>query len=336
MDYSVCSREFERDYTWDNSHASQSVAKYAQDLLAPAFEGSLTKSRFAALLRCPDSTSGVLLGVSVSTSRQDFTHRPIRTMAFLCATTNEETELLLAFFSECLRNGDENTIYNSESPVARAVESLYQNKNPNEFVKYCRSLHTVTGGNANLSGRRAIPRNDANSRNGLAESLQSLVDGDSLFLVVLTDRMPSDVLSSLGTIFGRSVVRIFSKEVLSEEAIMMRASNAERDGSDFMPPLPRLPRKVMMVVPLLIAVLMGFWAILKPGVKGQKEGGDPTLPTNFPPGSVTWLTNFVRIWTYDIWTIDPANPDPNSTIWLTNSAPIWTIVPTNTVPNKTN
>ena len=103
---------------------------------------------------------------------------------------------------------------------------------------------------------------------------------------------------------------------------------------DFHHYLPRLPRKVMMVVPL-IAVLMGFWAILKPGGKGQ-EGGDPTQPTNSPLGSVTWLTNFVRIWTYDIWTIEPTNPDPNSTIWLTNSAPIWTIVPTNTVPNKTN
>lgn len=293
MDYSVCSREFERDYTWDNSHASQLVAKYAQDLLAPAFEGSLTKSRFAALLRCPNSPSGVLLGVSVSTSRQDFRHRPIRTMAFLCATTNEETELLLAFFSECLRNGDENTIYNSESPVARAVESLYQNKNPNEFVKYCRSLHTVTGGKANLSGQRAIPRSDANSRNGVAESLSTLVDDGSPFLVVLTDRMPDDVLASLGTMFDRRVVRIFSNEVIHEDAIMMSAPRAKEGRPDFhQAPFPfnRTGAKIAAAA----AVAMVIWAIVPscskkesmPSQKIAEESQETQSCTNLPPKAV--------------------------------------------------
>ena len=292
MDYSVCSREFERDYTWDNSHASQSVAKYAQDILAPAFEGSLTKSRFAALLRCPNSPSGVLLGVSVSTSRQDFRHRPIRTMAFLCATTNEETELLLAFFSECLRNGDENTIYNSESPVARAVESLYQNKNPNEFVKYCRSLHTVTGGKANLSGQRAIPRSDANSRNGVAESLATLVDDGSPFLVVLTDRMPGDVLASLGTRFDRRVVRIFSKEVIHEDAIMMSAPRAKEVRSDFHHapfPFNRMGAKIAASA----AIVLSIWTIVQscakpsePLKKNAAESQKAQSCTNLPPKAV--------------------------------------------------
>lgn len=309
MDYSVCSREFERDYTWDNSHASQLVAKYAQELLAPAFEGALTKSRFAALLRCPDSPKGVLLGVSVSTSRQDFRHRPIRTMAFLCATTKEETELLVAFFSECLRNDDEATIYNSESLVARVVESLYQNKNPNEFVKYCRSLRAVKSGKSNLSGQRAIPRNDANSRNGVEESLSTIVDDGSPFLVALTDRMPGDVIASLGTRFDRSVVRIFSNEVIREDAIMLSAPRAKEARSDFhRAPFPfnRTGAKIAAVA----AVAMIAWAIL-PG--GSKKGQEPSekiaeesqktqLSTNLSQkavkscetNSVTCLTDSVR------------------------------------------
>ena len=293
MDYSVCSREFERDYTWDNSHASQSVAKYAQDILAPAFEGSLTKSRFAALLSCPDSPSGVLLGVSVSTSRQDFSHRPIRTMAFLRATTKEETELLMAFFSECLRNEDADTIYNSESPAARAVESLYQNKNQNEFVKYCLSLHTVRGGKANLFGLRAIPRGDANSRNELAESLAALVDGGSPFLVALTDRMPSDVLASLGTRFDRRVVRIFSKEVIHEDTIMMSAPRAKEGRSDFHQssfPFNRTGAKIAAAA----AVAMVIWAIVPscskkesmPSQKIAEESQETQSCTNLPPKAV--------------------------------------------------
>lgn len=309
MDYSVCSREFERDYTWDNSHASQSVAKYAQDILAPAFEGSLTKSRFAALLSCPDSPSGVLLGVSVSTSRQDFRHRPIRTMAFLRATTKEETELLMAFFSECLRNEDADTIYNSESPAARAVESLYQNKNQNEFVKYCLSLHTVKGGKANLFGLRAIPRGDANSRNELAESLAALVDGGSPFLVALTDRMPSDVLASLGARSDRGVVRIFSKEVIREDVIKKMASPTKDGASDF-PQSPFPFNRTGAKIAAVAAVAMIAWAIL-PG--GSKKGQEPSgkiaeesqktqLSTNLSQkavkscetNSVTCLTDSVR------------------------------------------
>lgn len=293
MDYSVCSREFERDYTWDNSHASRSVAKYAQDILAPAFEGSLTTSRFVALLRSPVTPSGTLLGVSVSTSRQDFRHRPIRTMAFLCAATKEETELLAAFFSECLRNKDEDTIYNADSPAARAVESLYQNKNPDEFAKYCRSLHSVKGGKANLSGQRVIPRNDANSRNGVAESLSTLVDDGSPFLVVLTDRMPDDVLASLGTMFDRRVVRIFSNEVIHEDAIMMSAPRAKEGRSDFHQssfPFNRTGAKIAAAA----AVAMVIWAIVPscskkesmPSQKIAEESQETQSCTNLPPKAV--------------------------------------------------
>ena len=97
MDWTVCSRETERDYTWDNTHASHPVAEYARGHFAPGFEGSLTTSRFAALLRCPGSPQGVMLCVSVSTDRMDFRHRPIRTMAFLRAENPDEEQLLVSF-----------------------------------------------------------------------------------------------------------------------------------------------------------------------------------------------------------------------------------------------
>ena len=217
MDYTICSRETERDYTWDNTHASHPVAEYAQGHFAPGFEGSLTTSRFAALLRCPGSPRGVILGVSVSTKRVDFRHRPIRTMAFLRAESPEETAILVAFFAECLRKKDEEALYNPESGIAKAAESLYQTKKPDDFLRFCRSLLAANGSGEKPAGRWEIPRSDDASRRAMAESLPALIGGDSSFLIALTDRSPTDVLGTLGSMFDHATIRIFSKAV-SEKA----------------------------------------------------------------------------------------------------------------------
>ena len=220
MDYTVCSRETERDYTWDNTHASHPVEEYARGFFAPAFEGSLTTSRFAVLLRCPGSPRGVMLGVSVSTPRRDFRHRPIRTMAFLRAETEQETDLLSAFFAECLRKPDNATLYDEESPVARAVEGIYQTKSLEGFIGFCQSLPQLERHKAvPPTGRRELSRDGTAARQSLAESLSALVEGDKPFLAVLTDREPSAVLESLGSLFDHGMVRIFSKEVSEAKAL---------------------------------------------------------------------------------------------------------------------
>ncbi len=224
MDWTVCSRELERDYTWDNSHASHSVAEFAQGVFASAFEGALTTSRIAALLRCPNSPQGVMLGVSVSTARKDFRNRPIRTMAFLRATDSNEAGLLAAFFAASLREPDAKTLYDSDSPFAQAVESLYQTKTPDGFIEFCKGLPKSDGGGVPLSQRQAIPRDDMVGRKTAAEALPSLIDGDAPFLVALTDRTPMDVLGSLGSKFDHVTVRIFSKAVASPETLQEPAS----------------------------------------------------------------------------------------------------------------
>jgi hypothetical protein len=217
MDYSICSRETERDYTWDNTHASHPVEEYARGFFAPAFEGSMTTSRFAALLRCPGSPDGVMLCISVSTPRRDFRHRPIRTMAFLRAETEQETDLLSAFFAECLRT---ETLDDEESPLARAVESIYQTKGLEEFTRFCQSLPQMERHKGvPPTGRYELPRNGTADRQALSESLSAFVEGDKPFLAVLTDREPSAVLESLGSLFDHGTVRIFSKEVSEKKKL---------------------------------------------------------------------------------------------------------------------
>ena len=213
MDYTVCSREFECDYEWGNSHASHLLAECAQAKFAPALEGSITTSRFAALLRCADSLNSVVLCVSVSTKRIDFRNRPIRTMAYLRAEKPEEADLLARFFAECLRKPDAETIYNAESGVAKAVESLYQTKKLDDFMQFCRSLPTVNGGGVKLADRWAIPRGETADRSALVESLPALIGDNAPFLLALTDRLPTDVLASLGSMFDHATVRIFSKAI---------------------------------------------------------------------------------------------------------------------------
>ncbi len=219
MDWTVCSRETERDYTWNDIHASHPVAEYSRNIFAPAFEGSLTTSRFAALLRYPGSPQGVVLGVSVSTTRKDLSHCPIRTLAFLRGETPEETDLLAAFFAECLRKPDSETLYNAESGIAKAVESLYQTKKPDDFLRFCRSLPSANGGGVKPTGRYAIPRDDADTRCEMAESLSALKGEGGPFLIALTDRLPIDVLDSLGSMFDHATVRIFSKATTVNEPL---------------------------------------------------------------------------------------------------------------------
>ena len=222
MDYTICSREFECDYAWDNSHASHLFAECAQAKFAPAFEGSITTSRFVALLRCADSLSNVVLCVSVSTERIDFRHRPIRTMAFLRAENPDEAKLLAAFFAECLRKSyaetpahpEPDALYHPESGIAKAVESLYQKKAPDEFLAFCRTLPPVGGNGSAPTKRVAFPRNDMEKRQSLADALSTtVIKGNSPFLFVLTDRLPTDVLDSLGPMFDHATIRIFSKAV---------------------------------------------------------------------------------------------------------------------------
>ena len=219
MDWTVCSRESERDYTWSNTHASHPVAEYAQGFFAPAFEGSITTSRFAALLHCPGSPRGIMLCVSVSTARKDAVGRPIRTMAFLRAENPDEEKLLASFFAECLRKKDEETLCNPESSVAKAVESLYQTKMPDEFLAFCKSVKPVDGKGGAPENRWAIPRNDVTERNLLADALSAAITGDSSFFFALTDRRWTDVLASLGSMFDRGTVWIFSKATTAKEPI---------------------------------------------------------------------------------------------------------------------
>ena len=251
MDWTVCSRESERDYTWDNTRASQSVAEGAQGVFAPAFEGSLTTSRFAALLRCPGSPSGVMLGTSVSTVRKDAVGRPIRTMAFLRAERPEETDFLAAFFAECLRKPDQETLYNADSSLARAVESLYQTKKPDEFVAFCKGLPSVPepppvpketpkrkrdeqpairiGGMhcrmkppdwepgppdeaMPLQNRSQNRRGEMESRCRTVDKLAAIIRSGAPFLVALTDRNVNDLFGSLGSAWAKTPARVFSKQ----------------------------------------------------------------------------------------------------------------------------
>ena len=228
MDYTVFSRETEHDYTWDNSHASRLLAECAQERFAPAFEGSLTTSRFAAFLRSAESLDCVILCVSVSTKHIDFRHRPIRTMAFLRAENSDEAKLLAAFFAECLRKSDAETLCNAVSDVAKAVESLCQRKNANEFVRFCKTLPPVGGNGSALKKRVAFPRVDMGERQSLANSLSAVIDGDSPFLFVLTDRMPTDVLGSLGSMFDHATIKIFSKATTEVEELPEPASQKYR------------------------------------------------------------------------------------------------------------
>lgn len=225
MDWTVCSRETERDYTWDTTHAGPVSAKNAQRFFAPAFEGSITRSRFAALLRSPNSPPGVILCVSVSTNRRDFSRTPIRTLTVLRAETPEETGLLATFFAECLRKPDKETLYNPESKITQAVESLYQTKKPDEFLTFCKSLKPADGKECFPENYRcANPRDHVAARKWLADALPAAIVGDSQFLFVLTDRLPTDVLASLGSMFDRGIVQIFSKAITTVEKLPEPAS----------------------------------------------------------------------------------------------------------------
>ena len=220
MDWTVCSRETECDYTWVNSPGSNHVSEYAQSFFAPAFEGSLTTSRFASLLRCPGVSPCLTLSVSVSTPRRDFRNRPIRTMTFLRAEKPEEADLLARFFAECLLKSDALTIYNTESDIAKAVDSLYKTKKLDDFLQFCRLLPRVTGGGVKLTDdRQVIPRDDTAARCALTESLPALIGDNKPFLLALTDRLPTDVLGSLGSMFDHAVIRIFSKATTTPEKL---------------------------------------------------------------------------------------------------------------------
>ena len=91
-------------------------------------------------------------------------------------------------------------------------------------MQFCGSLPTVNGGGVKLADRWAIPRGDTAARCALAESLRALVEDDAPFLLALTDRLPTDVLGSLGSMFDHAVVRIFSKATEKPEKLPEPAS----------------------------------------------------------------------------------------------------------------
>ena len=221
MIIAVKTREFKRDldYDWEDYFPSEKVLLGEAGKLHRALEGGDVDSRFVTLVRSPDSPSQILLGVSVSTSRNDAVGRPIRTMAFLRAEEPEEANLLAAFFAECLCKPDSETLYNSKSGVARAVESLYQTKKPNDFKRFCERLTSDTRSGSVTTGRWEIRRDDTAKRGELAQSLTATIEGGSPFLFALTDRLPTDVLGSLGTMFDKAVVRIFSEATPSPKPI---------------------------------------------------------------------------------------------------------------------
>ena len=216
MDYTICTREFERDYFWETSHASPALSENARSGFFPAFEGSMTTSRFVALLRRPGSPERVVLCVSVSTDRKDFRHRPIRTMAFLRAEEEKEQNLLVSFFAECLCRPEQETLYNASSPMAKAVESLYQTHSLSEFIQFCETLSPAAVDGKALDGAWFLPRGDMDKRQEIALALSNTLRDPSPFLVVLTDREPEAVLSSLGEMLGKTkTIRILSSETTS-------------------------------------------------------------------------------------------------------------------------
>lgn len=229
MVIAVKTRELKRDldYDWEDYFPSDKSLSVEAGKLHRALEGADVDSRFAVLLRSSNSV-GVTLGVSVSTNRNDAVGRPIRTMAFLRAEKPEEADLLARFFVECLRKSDTETLYDAASGVAKAVESLYQTKKLDDFMQFCRSLPTVNGGGVKLADRCSIPRDDTTARSVLAESIPELIGDNKPFLLALTDRLPTDVLDSLGSMFDHAIVRIFSKATEKPEKLPEPASQKYR------------------------------------------------------------------------------------------------------------
>ena len=234
MKIAVKTRESKRenDYDWNDYFPSNSDVITEATRFVRALEGSDVDRRFAAFVRSQTDAAPAVV-ISVSTRRRDDVGgpgrgRPIRTMAFLRAEKRDETDLLAAFFAECLRKSDAETIYKAESDIAKAVESLYQTKKLDDFMQFCRSLPTVNGGGVKQADRWAIRRDKTAPRSALVESLPALIADNKPFLLALTDRLPTDVLGSLGSMFDRAVVRIFSKAITTDEKLPEPASQKHR------------------------------------------------------------------------------------------------------------
>ncbi len=234
MKIAVKTRESKRenDYDWNDYFPSNSDVITEATQFVRALEGSDVDRRFAAFVRSQTDAAPAVV-ISVSTRRRDDVGgagrgRPIRTMAFLRAEKRDETDLLAAFFAECLRKSDAETIYNAKSDVAKAVESLYQTKKLDDFMQFCRSLPTVNGGGVKLADRWAIPRDKTAPRSALVESLPALIADNKPFLLALTDRLPTEVIDSLGSMFDHAVVRIFSKAITTPEKLPEPASQKYR------------------------------------------------------------------------------------------------------------
>lgn len=213
MEYAINSREFESDYKWSSELASSSIVDLARSKFAPAFEGMHSSGRCAVLMRSSQLNGDVMLYVTVSTGRKDFRNRPISTSALLRAENDDEARLLGAFFSECLNKSDEDMLYNSESKLSKAVESIYQTKHADEFLKLCKSLNIQDGVDILDKERIAFPRYNMIEREVLSKFMLAIMKRPTSFLFALVDREPKAVLKSLDSIFDKAVVRIFSKAI---------------------------------------------------------------------------------------------------------------------------
>lgn len=230
MKIAVKTRESKRenDYDWNDYFPSNSDVITEATQFVRALEGSDVDRRFAAFVRSRTDAAPAVV-VSVSTKRRDDVGgvdlgRPIRTMAFLRAGTTEESHLLAAFFAACLCESDANTLCNADSPLAKAVESLYKKKEPEEFIKFCQRLPELEKKGVALAQRWEIPRGNIDDRKKVTDALPSLIEGGTPFLLALTDRLPSDVLASLGSTFDDATVRIFSGAVKSSKRLPEPAS----------------------------------------------------------------------------------------------------------------
>jgi len=282
MEVTFCTREFERDYYWNTDCASPSLSENARQVFAPAFEGSLTTSRFVALFRCPNSSGSVILCLSVATARKDFIGTPIRTLAVLCAETSEETDLLARFFAECLCKPDKETLYNARSGVANAVESLYRTKKLDEFLAFCKSLKPGDGKECFPKNYRcANPRGQMPARKWLADALPAAIAGYSPFLFALTDRLPTDVLASLGSMFDRGTVKIFSEVTKEPKGLPEPASQKHHRAA------------AIGGAVLLVLIVAAIGTCSRGGRKGEAK--PPTDETGGGTGMSTNRKDFVEM-----------------------------------------
>ncbi len=266
MKFGLITREFERDldYDWEDYFPSDKALLSEARKFHSALEGSYADDRFAALLR--PCYGAVTLCVSVSTNRRDSPGRPIRTIVVAQSGSPADSDLLIRFFAECLSRHDDETLYKPESDVAKSVESLYQTKRPDEFIRYCKSLNPVGMARGTAKERRsaAFPRGDMDERSALVATLPALLDGGSPFLFAIVERQPDDVLEALGSMFDKAEIGIFSQAVAKPQELRPHSMAAEGTNS----------QKYIRAAAIGGAVIIGILVAAIGSCSGDREGDE--------------------------------------------------------------